>query len=164
MRGLLQARVCLILNWGGTESSDTVVIMCASAGVATTTIRNFGRSGGLSIDLVKMGEGSIATSAGHDAVQRWGDYSAVQIIDNRMWFAVPTTRMVAEISEHHEDTEGKHHHKAGHHDKAGKKAHSSKAEHRHNKAGHHGHAETLGDAETHSSVKYSTWISVRGLE
>lgn len=140
--------------------------MCASAGVATTTIRNFGRSGGLSIDLVKLGEGSIATSAAHDSVQRWGDYSAVQVIDNRMWFAVPTTRTVAEISEHHEETDTKHHKhhdKAGHHNKAELKA-EHKAEHRHNKAGKHGHAEAMGDAETHSSVRYATWISVRSLD
>jgi hypothetical protein len=155
-------------------SHTAVVNSCSSAGVGATTIRNFGRSGGLSVDLVKLGEGSIATSAAHDSLQRWGDYSAVQVIDNRMWFAVPTTRLFVETIEQHEETEGKHHHKhkaakadkadkAAHHNKAELKA-ELKAEHRQHKAAKHGHAETQNTAETHSSVRYATWISVRSLE
>jgi hypothetical protein len=63
------------------------------AGVATTTIRDFGRSGEPKIDLVKLGEGSITIPPVHDVLQRWGDYSAAQVIDNKFWFAVPAAKI-----------------------------------------------------------------------
>lgn len=66
----------------------------AVTGVATTTIRGYGRNGGSSIDIVKLGEGSISIPPVHDMLQRWGDYSAVDVVDDKMWFAVSTTRLV----------------------------------------------------------------------
>jgi hypothetical protein len=63
------------------------------AGVATTTIRDFGRSGQPKIDLVKLGEGSITIPPVHDILQRWGDCSAAQVIDNKFWFAIPVAKI-----------------------------------------------------------------------
>ena len=62
--------------------------------MATTTIRNNGHTGTPTIDIVKKGEGSITIPPVHDNVQRWGDYSACAVIDNKMWFAVPTSKLV----------------------------------------------------------------------
>jgi hypothetical protein len=74
---------------------ENLHVQCSNlcAGVATTTIRNYGHSGTATIDIVKKGEGSITIPPVHD-MQRWGDYSAATVIDGKMWFAVPTSKLV----------------------------------------------------------------------
>lgn len=86
--------------WAALRLVPILLVFCThtlptnkNTGVATTTIRNYGKSGSASIDIVKGGEGSITIPAAHDTLQRYGDYSAAQVADGAMWFAVPCTKL-----------------------------------------------------------------------
>lgn len=58
-------------------------------GVAASVVGCKGiRSG---VDIVKRGEGLI-TRYPEDGIQRWGDYSALDVFDGVAWFAVPVAR------------------------------------------------------------------------
>lgn len=122
-------------------------VLCTHSGVATTTIRSFGSSSGnsFSIDLVKAGEGSVTIPPVQDGImQRWGDYSAAQVVDNRFWFAVPVTRLSASSSS---SSSGD-----GHGKSKGQSGKSSKG-----KAKASSHPDPL-------DASYASWISVRSLE
>jgi hypothetical protein len=129
----------------------TLLAAHAHAGVATTTIRGFGSSSGsFSIDLVKAGEGSVTIPPVQDGIlQRWGDYSAAQVVDNRFWFAVPVTRLSASTSSSGGDGHGS---SSGHGSSKGHgKGKGSKS------GSYHSHPDPL-------DASYASWISARSLE
>lgn len=55
------------------------------AGAATTTVSSDGDAG--TIDIVKTGEGSLTNCVDQRrGFCRWGDYSAVSVVEGRAWF------------------------------------------------------------------------------